>query len=439
MPRRTATRAAQRRLAALVDHLVTAHADLSAVQLQQGAWSPAAATPAISALAAGDGVPETVVVGGLDQAVRERTSSLAASLFDELRAGTHDGIGITRASYGEGEDFAHALLAQRAKSLGLEVRSDAARNTFMILPGRDRQAAPVVVGSHLDSVARGGNFDGAAGVVSGLVAVCALLDAGIVPPRDVQVMGFRGEEGEWFGVPFIGARSALGTFRPDELGAKRVDSAKTVAEHMLASGGDPEAIKAGTGQSLSATELHAFIEVHIEQGPQLEEAEIPVGVVTGIRGNSRLLDARCFGEYSHCGGVPRQRRCDAVVATAELISALDEAWTQFEVAGEDFAFTVGKLFTDEQHHQMSKIAGEVAFTLDMRSLDGAVLEEMEKRVAEICNEIGTKRGVSFELGEFVRAEPGPCSGKIREDFLKSARGLGIPTMELGSGCVAAFV
>ena len=81
-----------------------------------------------------------------------------------------------------------------------------------------------------------------------------------------------------------------------------------------------------------------------------------------IAGNSRLLEARCFGEYSHCGGVPRACRHDAVVSTAELISALDEIWTEFETANQDFAFTVGKLFTDDQHHQMSKISGEVGQT-----------------------------------------------------------------------------
>ena len=344
--------------------------------------------------------------------------------------------GITRASYGEGEDFAHTLLGQRATSLGLEVQIDAAGNTFMTLPGSDREAPAVIVGSHLDSVARGGNFDGAAGVVSGLVAVCALQDAGVVPGRDIRVMGIRGEEGEWFGVPFIGARSALGTFQPAEFDAKRVDSGVTVTEHMLASGGDPEAILAGD-QSLPPAELHACIEVHIEQGPQLEEAGISTGIVTGIRGNSRLLDARCFGEYSHCGGVPRARRHDAVVATAELISALDEIWTEFETLDRDFAFTVGKLFTDEQHHQMSKISGEVAFSLDMRSLDGEILETMERRVAEICGDIGAKRGVVFELGEFIRAEPGPCSLRIREELLRSAADLGIETTEIASGCVLA--
>ena len=156
----------------------------------------------------------------LDHAVKAR-ESLAACLFERLEEETHDGVGITRASYGEGEQFAHILLGECAKSLGLQVECDAAGNTFMVLPGANRDAPAVIVGSHLDSVARGGNFDGAAGVIAGLVATAALQDTGLVPARDVRVMAIRGEEGEWFGVPYIGSRSALGMLPASALGLAR--------------------------------------------------------------------------------------------------------------------------------------------------------------------------------------------------------------------------
>ena len=238
----------------------------------------------------------------LDLAVQAR-ESLAAGLFEQLHAGTHDGVGITRASYGPGENFAHELLGDCARSLGFEATHDAAGNTFMDLPGADRSKSPMVVGSHLDSVAQGGNFDGAAGVIAGLVAVTALRDAGVVPPRDIRVMGIRGEEGEWFGVPYIGARSALGTLPVAELDrAKRVDTGRVLHAHMTDAGCDIEAIRAGE-LSLPPARVHGFIEVHIEQGPVLDERSIPVGLVTGIRGHSRLQKAQCSGEYSHCGGV----------------------------------------------------------------------------------------------------------------------------------------
>ena len=117
--------------------------------------------------------------------------NLARQIFDELRTKTFDGVGITRVSYGEGEQTARNIMANVAKQLGMTVEDDPAGNVYMTLKGRDPQAKPVVIGSHIDSVAQGGNFDGAAGVVSGLIACAGLIKAGIKPPRDIKVMGIR--------------------------------------------------------------------------------------------------------------------------------------------------------------------------------------------------------------------------------------------------------
>jgi N-carbamoyl-L-amino-acid hydrolase len=187
--------------------------------------------------------------------------------------------------------------------------------------------------------------------------------------------------------------------------------------------------------------LHAYLEVHIEQGPVLEEAGFPVGVVTGIRGNRRLPSARCIGEYSHCGGVPRSHRRDAVIATAELVGALDGIWTECEAEGRDFAFTIGKFFTDAEWHAMTKIAGAVEFSLDMRSLDGDFIEAMTDRVRDLAAEIAARRGVTFELGAFTRAAPGPMDPAMKAGMLAGVGALGLPAMEIASGAshdAAAF-
>ena len=376
----------------------------------------------------------------LDAAVLAR-EAFTAQLFDELAAGSHDGLGITRASYGEGEQFAHDLMARTARSLGLAVCQDPAGNTYMTLPGRDRQAPPMIIGSHLDSVAQGGNFDGAAGVVAGLVACAGMLDAGVVPPRDVRVMGIRAEESAWFGVSYIGSRCALGVLPDGALdGATRSDTGLALAAHMQAAGCDVEALRAGSVY-LPPADQHAYIEVHIEQGPVLEEAKLPVGIVTGIRGNRRLPSARCVGEYSHCGGVPRSHRRDAVIAAAELIGQLDDLWSDCEARGQDFAFTVGKLFTDAHRHAMTKIAGEVSFSLDMRSLDGAFLDGMEGRLSQLTQSIADKRAVRFELGEYTRAAPGILDDGIRASLETGVETLGIAAMPIASGAshdAAAF-
>ena len=254
-------------------------------------------------------------------------------------------------------------------------------------------------------------------------------------------MAIRAEESAWFGVSYIGSRAALGVLPEGALaGATRGDTGRPLAAHMAEAGGDPDALLAGHVH-LPPAGQHAYLEVHIEQGPVLEEAGLPVGIVTGIRGNRRLPGARCRGEYSHCGGVPRGHRRDAVIAAAELVGALDAIWSECEAEGRDFAFTVGKFFTDAAWHAMTKIAGAVDFSLDMRSLDAAFLDEMEGRVRALAAEIGARRAVDFELGEFTRAAPGVLDQAIRAELLEGVARLAIPSLEIASGAshdAAAF-
>ncbi len=186
-----------------------------------------------------DGIPAA--------AVREAVAAeraLAESLFDALRRDGLDEPGVTRDPYGPGEQRAHATAAAAAERLGLRVERDFAANTYMSLPGRDPDAPRVVVGSHLDSVPHGGNFDGAAGVVAGLVAAAALKRLGLEPACDVSVMAVRAEESVWFQVSYVGSRSALGSLPDGALQAKRIDTGRTLAEHMAVCGGDPEAVRA---------------------------------------------------------------------------------------------------------------------------------------------------------------------------------------------------
>ena len=367
--------------------------------------------------------------------------NLTCQIFDELRNKTFDGIGVTRASYGDGEQVARDIMAKTATQMGLIVEDDAAGNVYMTLKGEKTGAKPVIIGSHIDSVAQGGNFDGAAGVVSGLIACASLIESGITPSCDIKVMGIRAEESAWFGVSYIGSRSALGTLPPDALqNANRVDTGRTLGDHMRSAGCNPDALKEGH-VFLPPDSLRAYLEVHIEQGPVLEEAEVPVAIVTGIRGNRRLPKATCIGEYSHCGGVPRSHRRDSVIATAELVSYLDQVWEECEKEGKDFAFTVGKFFTDPEWHAMTKISGNVEFSLDMRSLDGGFVESMVGRVKAEAEKIARRRGVTFDLGEFTRADPGVMDPLIKEDMVKGAELLQIPHMQLASGAshdAAAF-
>ena len=179
----------------------------------------------------------------------------ADALFAQLAQQTADTQGVTRASYGEGEQIAHALVAETARRQGLEVAGDLAGNLYMTLPGRDRSAPALVTGSHLDSVPCGGNYDGAAGVIAGLAALDALKRIGIAPPRDLTVMAVRSEEcGSWFAGRHgghLGSRAALGLMAEEELDtAIHLGSGLTLGEQMATCGLDPDQLRAAPPASV---------------------------------------------------------------------------------------------------------------------------------------------------------------------------------------------
>src|ERR1700757_1708915 len=130
---------------------------------------------------------------------------LAASLFAALSSATRRGRGIVRDSYGAGEQAAHDIVRATASTMGLMISVDAIGNLFMTLAGRDRNAPRIIIGSHLDSVPQGGNYDGAAGVVAGLCVLAAMCRAGVTPECDLSVMAIRAEESAWFDVAYLGS------------------------------------------------------------------------------------------------------------------------------------------------------------------------------------------------------------------------------------------
>jgi N-carbamoyl-L-amino-acid hydrolase len=357
---------------------------------------------------------------------------LARTMFRALEQGTRVGRGIVRDTYGKGENFAHALAERVARDLGLEIERDAALNLYMTLPGRDRNLPGIVTGSHMDSVPQGGNYDGAAGVVAGLAAVAGLKKAGIRPKRDVTVMGIRGEEAAWFDSHYIGSKAAFGKFSAADFDVPRSDDKRRLGDAMAEAGCDLEALRRGDAH-FKPGDIHAYIETHIEQGPVLEQAGLPVGVVTGIRGCLRHSEARCFGTYAHSGAAPRTARHDAVAATVELLQKLDETWSAIERDGGDLVFTVGQLHTDPAFDGPSKVAGETRFVLDFRGLEDAVMYRAGDAAARLAAEIGARRQVRFDLGAQSYSVPAVLDSGIRSTLSGLAAERNIPHMELASG------
>lgn len=356
----------------------------------------------------------------------------ARRLFDELARETADPPGVTRASFGAGEALAHTLVRREAQRIGLQVRADAIGNLHMTLPGRDRDAPCVLLGSHLDSVPHGGNFDGAAGVLAG-VALLEDLANSPQPPCDVTCMAIRAEEMIWFPEHYLGSRAAFGLLprdAPDRV--RRADTGRTLAEHLEEAGFDPQPIREGRAL-LDPTRIAAFIELHIEQGPVLVEQNIPVGIVTAIRGNMRYRHAKILGQTTHAGGVPRRSRRDAVLAAAELVTALEAEWLALEAQGQDFVLTIGELSTDPAQHGITKVPGAVHFTLDFRSTDPQVLDRFDGFLRQTSDQIAAQRGVEIDLGAYTRAAEAVMDPHLRSGLMQAAESAKIPVMELASG------
>ena len=352
------------------------------------------------------------------------------ALFDALREGSRDGEGITRDTYGPGEQFAHQLIAAHAGSMGLETHSDHAGNLFMTLAGKDQSAPRLMTGSHLDSVANGGNFDGAAGVIASLVAIRSLQRLGLQPGCDITAVAIRAEESVWFQVSYIGSRAAFGVLPEGALEARRVDTGRTLAEHMADCGADIDAVRKGVA-SLDAKSIKGFVELHIEQAPQLVEAGIPVAIGTGVPGNFRYPAVRILGEYAHVG-LPRRFRRDAVLAASDLAVGLDDIWRKNDADGRPMAFTIGRFHTDPKEHALTKVAGELTLSLDVRAYDEAHLRELEGAVHKLAREIGQRRGVHVELGTRTSADVAPSHPEVVAKLTAAAKALGIATMPLAS-------
>jgi N-carbamoyl-L-amino-acid hydrolase len=355
---------------------------------------------------------------------------LAISLFDQLRRDGLDEPGVSRDPYGAGEQRAHATIAAAARQLGLRIEQDAAVNLYMTLPGGDPAAKRIVVGSHLDSVPHGGNFDGAAGVVAGLVAVAALQQSDTALDHDLTVMGIRAEESIWFQVSYIGSRSALGTLPDGALDVRRIDTGRTLAEHISECGGDPVALQ-NRARFLDPARIAAYLELHIEQAPSLVEAGRPVAICTGIPGNFRYPDARIEGSHDHVG-LPRRFRRDAAIAGAEFAMALDHLWEEYDAKDVPMACTIGRFHTDAAAHGLTIVPGAFHFSLDVRAYDEAVLRELDRQVDAIIAGIEQRRGVRFHRGPKARAAVGAVDQSIESALERCAGQLNLPVLRLGS-------
>ena len=356
--------------------------------------------------------------------------SCAEKIFHDLAFGSTSAPGIMRDTYGAGENFAHHYMRDYAAQNGLSVSVDAASNTYMAWEGSQNDRPMILMGSHLDSVPHGGNFDGLAGVVAGLITIFALRSLGLKPIKNVVTMGVRAEESVWFQVSYIGSRSALGILPENAYDAKRIDTGRSLASHMLECGADPERIKNGSPY-LSKNNVEAFLEVHIEQAPALVALGKPIAICTGIPGNFRYAHAKIKGVHGHVG-TPKPFRQDAAMAGADLAMQMDAIWNEYEKKKIPIAITFGRFHTDQEVHGLTIVPGSFDFSIDVRAYDRKVLRDLESQFLSIIKDIERKRGVTFDLGARASADVGDVDPTIADRLKHIADRIEIPKVELGS-------
>lgn len=356
------------------------------------------------------------------------TRLLATDLFSRLRRIGDDGVGITREAFAVGENAAFDLARGFAATHGLGTEVDAAGNLVVYAASDDRTRPAFYVGSHLDSVPQGGNFDGAAGVVAGLLLLAD-------PPKDappIRVIALRGEESAYYGRANTGARALFGLITPADLDAKRLGTGGTLAEAMAGCGIDVGPIAAGR-TLFDAGRARGYLELHIEQGPVLVAADEPVGIVPGIRGNVRHRRIACHGEPGHSGAVPRDLRRDAVFAFADLVTRLDRRWEDMLRVGDDVVFTCGIVGTDPAEHALSRIPADLYFSAEIRSQSPETLELAHRGLRDDCAVVARERGVVFTFDARIDTAPAVLDARMTADLTATAKALGLGDRLVPSG------
>jgi N-carbamoyl-L-amino-acid hydrolase len=356
----------------------------------------------------------------------------AERLFDRLRADGFDGTGITRDSFGAGETRALAIVEAEAQAIGLATTRDAAANLVVTLPGTDPTLPAIACGSHLDSVPQGGNFDGAAGVIAGLLALARLRADTATRRRTVRLLALRGEESAAFGRAYIGSSALFGQLSEADLALPHVVTGRSLGDCMCDAGADLRRIARGECL-LDPASLAAWLELHIEQGPVLTARRLPVAVVTGIRGNIRHRGVTCLGEAGHSGAVPRWLRHDAVFAVAALLTELDRNWQAVLAGGGDLVVTSGVLGTDPAEHAIARIPGRVHFSFEARSQTPDTLEAFHALFIDECRRLEEERGVRFVLDRRLDTAPARMDPAWIARLSAIVRDLGLPDEPMPSG------
>lgn len=345
------------------------------------------------------------------------------SRINQLGAISETPENLTRIFLSPEHRIAADLLTSWMKDAGMAAHLDAIGNVCGRYEGERPGLPCLMLGSHYDTVRDAGKWDGPLGVITAIACVSDLNRRGVRLPFAIEIVGFADEEGVRFASTLLGSRAVAGTFDENVLRTPDADGL-TMREAMVQFGLDPDHIGAA---ARARRELHAYVELHIEQGPVLEQQNLPVGVVTAISGATRLA-ANLVGMAGHAGTVPMALRRDALAGAAECIVAV-EAFCKTDDAG--LVGTVGAITA--LPGATNVIPGRVSFTLDIRAPEDSHRERAVAEIVRRIEAIAKRRELALQIDVTHENRTVPCAPWLKAQVAEAIAAEGFGVFELPSG------
>lgn len=350
--------------------------------------------------------------------LRVNGERLWRSLMELAQIGATSKGGVRRLALTEEDRRARERFLGWARAAGLETRVDAIGNIFARRSGTEPDAAPVVMGSHLDSQPSGGRFDGAYGVMAGLEVIRTLAQAGIQTRAPLEVVSWTNEEGSRFVPTMMGSGVFAGVYPLESVLAQKDVDGVSVREALQAIG------CTGTARP---HQVRAYFEAHIEQGPVLEETRTTIGVVLGALGQ-RWFDLVVTGQDAHAGPTPMDTRRDALLAASRLVLEVNRIATAFP----DYARgTVG--FMQVQPNSRNVVPGEVRMSAEFRNAKDATLATMVEEFKRSIAAVEKQCRVAVDLREVVYFPPCEFAPELIAEVREAAGRLGYSQRDIVSG------
>jgi beta-ureidopropionase / N-carbamoyl-L-amino-acid hydrolase len=313
--------------------------------------------------------------------------------------------GFTRRPFTKWYAQSREWLAEEMGKSGLDVQIDAASNLIGRLEGSNKELPPIMIGSHTDTVTGGGRFDGIIGVLAGIEIARQLKEKGITLEHTLLIVDFTAEEPSEFGISTIGSRGMVDNLTDEMLNRTDPNGLK-LSEGIKIAGGRPEDI---SKEALKSGDISLYLELHIEQGPVLEQTNNDLGIVTGIVGIQRYR-ITVNGQPNHAGTTPMNMRFDALTGAAELILEVEKVAKKSYK--EQVVGTVGRLFVEPNGSNV--VPGKVVFDVELRSLSTSTIDQMVEQIISKIKDTEINRNLSVSIDKLSQSEP----IFVNEDILK---------------------